>query len=441
MIQFGEKQVKLHSGDGHSIAADGATLTSVTWWKEDWPTQWDEISQNPFKALRSFPGVSELLISVWGKSYRQGKQATTPSAATSIQVHCLMKDDKFAPFLKLSGFNLLWLCPKTKEGRPHPKWRIIWLDPKVDLQGATALATKLPESAGLIRQQGRLALRVPKSAFDESWKILYPTTPQPADVDTAKIYKIESLLYGVTKAMMEEWAKHHSWKLRPLRAVGPRAWIIGTPDEPPAKQLHFNGSPVLVRELKSRVQSFQNPIVAGPKPIASTMTSASTARSPIGPLSHDPWASYTGPKYPAQVASANATPTTASVGPTEQQLTQQADRISKLEDAVQQMQLTAANQTASIETLQLDNHKRDVAIRSHIDERMNGIKQELKPILCRSSQDAISAILIQPGRDQEPLAGEAQKKTARARECRYERLTSQQSQASAHFATHPHPVV
>ena len=111
--------------------------------------------------------------------------------------------------------------------------------------------------------------------------------------------------------------------------------------------------------------------MAGPKPIAST------ARSPIGPLSHDPWASYTGPKYPAQVASANATPTTASVGPTEQQLTQQADRISKLEDAVQQMQLTAANQTASIETLQLDNHKRDVAIRSHIDERMNGIKQEL----------------------------------------------------------------
>eukprot|EP00435_Cladocopium_sp_Y103_P049525 s1111_g15.t1 len=374
MIQCGDKKVTVQKGDGHSINADDTILTSVTWWKEDWPTKWDEICQNPYKSLRNFPGVSEILVSVWGKSYRNGKSATTPNAATSIQVHCLMKEDKFAAFLKLSGYNALWLCPKTKEGRPHDKWRIIWLDAKADLQQATVLAAKLPDAAGLIKQQGRLALRIPKNVFADSWKIINPTTPMPSDVETTRIFKIENLPFGVTKSMVDEWALHHSWKIRPLRAMGPRAWVIGTSDEPPPGPLLFNGNPILVRELQNRTQPQSTIIIAGPKPLADQVPRQSTA---IGPLMQDPWASYTGPKPHAPAMPAQANNAAPNVGPTEQQFAQQAERLTKLEDAVQQMQLGAANQTASIENLQLENHKRDIAIRSHIDERMNAMKQEM----------------------------------------------------------------
>lgn len=374
MIQCGEKKVKVLTGDGHNISEDGTILTAVTWWKEDWPQQWSEISQNPYKALRNFPGVANLLVSVWGKAYREGKHVATPNSATSIQVHCLMKEDDFSAFLKLSGFNSLWLCPKTREGRPHPKWRIIWLENSIDVHQATVLAAKLPDAAGLTKQAGRLALRVPKGSFDASWKILFPTKPLPADVDTSRTYKVESLPFGVTKSMLEQWAEHNSWKMKPLRAIGPRSWIVGTGDEPPSLPLHFNSSPVLIRELTNRTSVSANPIIAGPKPTASSAVAAHLA---LGPLQSDPWARYQGTKPAVAATSAIPSATPANVGPTEQQFSQQADRISKLEDAVQQMQLTAANQTASIETLQLENQKRDVAIRSHIDERLGMIKKEL----------------------------------------------------------------
>ena len=257
------------TGDGHKIDTDGTILKAITWRKEDWPEQWQEICQNPYKALRAFPGANELLVSVWGKSYRNKKATATANSADSVQVHCLLREDNFSTFLKLSGFNKLWLAPKSKEGKPHQAWKVIWLDPTTDLQAATVLATKIPDSAGLVCQNARLALRVPKASYEQAWTKLFPNVPVPADIETSRIFKIESLPFGVTNKMLNEWAVHNAWKLRPLRAVGPRSWLVGTGDNPPAGTLHFNGAPLLVRELHGRHQSWHNPIVAGPKPTQS----------------------------------------------------------------------------------------------------------------------------------------------------------------------------
>ena len=173
-----------------------------------------------------------------------------------------------------------------------PNWRIICLDQSVDLQQATILAAKIPEGAGLVSQQNCLALRVPKGAFGNAWKTLFLATPQPEDIDTFGVYKVECLPYGVTSKMLSAWSTHYSWKAKPLRAMGPRAWLLGTSQEPSGVTMHFNGSPVLIRELKARMQNPSNPIIAGPKP---TMQPTSTGAN-IGPLLTDQWANYTGPK-------------------------------------------------------------------------------------------------------------------------------------------------
>ena len=106
---------------------------------------WNDITQSPFKVLRQFPGLQDILLSVWGKSLRNGKQQATPtpSTATSVQVHCLIKEDALAPFMNLSGFNQLRLTPKTAEGKPHPSWKMLWLDSATDLQSATVTAAKI----------------------------------------------------------------------------------------------------------------------------------------------------------------------------------------------------------------------------------------------------------------------------------------------------------
>ena len=389
LVLCGEKKVKLQTGDGHKIDTDGTILTAITWRKEDWPEQWQEICQNPYKALRAFPGANELLVSVWGKSYRNKKATATANSADSVQVHCLLREDNFSTFLKLSGFNKLWLAPKSKEGKPHQAWKVIWLDPTTDLQAATVLATKIPDSAGLVCQNARLALRVPKASYEQAWTKLFPNVPVPADIETSRIFKIESLPFGVTNKMLNEWAAHNAWKLRPLRAVGPRSWLVGTGDNPPAGTLHFNGAPLLVRELHGRHQSWHNPIVAGPKPTQSRVQQPSNYVN--GFFQQDPWASWNGTK-PSN--NQNAVPSVpaqpAVVGPTEKQFSQQADRLSKLEEAVKQIQVGASQQAEAFDKLQLENKRRDADNKAHLEGRLRAIKKELDGSLAAALQQQAS---------------------------------------------------
>eukprot|EP00435_Cladocopium_sp_Y103_P001768 s4001_g1.t1 len=172
MVQCGEKKVTLKQGDGHNIAAHTTVLAAVTWWKHEWPESWQEICNNPYKSLKAFPGV-----------------------------HCLLKEDGFAPFLKLSGFNFLWLTPKMKDGKPHNGWKMIWFDSSFDLRSATVQATKLPESGGLVKQNGRFALRVPKAAFDDAWKVVFP------NVEPRQMSHLDERLKGISTDLSNSFAQ------------------------------------------------------------------------------------------------------------------------------------------------------------------------------------------------------------------------------------------
>eukprot|EP00435_Cladocopium_sp_Y103_P072326 s1543_g39.t3 len=370
LIQCGDRKVSVKAGDGHKINADGTVLVAVTWWKHDWKDLWSEICSNPYRFFRRSPGVDALLVSVWGKSFRNGRQATSPQDATSIQVHCLLKEDGFPAFLKLSGYNLMWLTPKTTDGRPHDAWKLLWLPPQTDIQAATAIATKLADTSGLACQRNRFAIRVPKGAYADAWKQLFPTEPVPADIPTTRIYKVESLPLGVTSKMIQEWADHNSWKCKPLRPLGPKAWMLGSGDEPPAGPSHFNGSPLLIRELKNKHQHATNPIIAGPRP-SNNRGRVSSQEVQAATLQTDPWAAWTGPK-PAVQASLPA-----SLGPNEQQFAKQADRLNKLEDVVKKIQEEQASQGHTIAQIHEDTAKRDHEIRQHLDNRLQMIKTEL----------------------------------------------------------------
>eukprot|EP00435_Cladocopium_sp_Y103_P011472 s3705_g3.t1 len=372
LVQFGERSVKPQQGDGHKVDADGTILAAITWWKHDWKDQWDDICQNPYKSLRSVAGIDEVLVSVWGKAYRNGKLPTTANDASSVQVHCLLKEAHIQNFLKLSGYNLLWVTPKNTDGKPHPDWKLIWLNQQIDFQAATVLAAKLPATSGLACQRNRFAIRVPKADFATAWAKIYPSDPVPVEVDTSRLYKIESLPYGVNPKMLKEWSDHHSWVIKPLRPLGPKAWLIGCGSEPPAGPLHFNSQPVLLRELKGRSHQGVNPIVAGPRPSAARSDDANKGFPGLPPLATDPWSNWKGtkPANPPVIQPSN-------VGPTEQQITQQADRLSKLEDVVLKIQQGQTAQGETIEKIQVENKRRDLEIRQHLDHRLNTIKNDL----------------------------------------------------------------
>lgn len=380
LVQFGDKTITPKQLDQHLIASDNTSLMAITLWKEDWEDQWLTICQNPYKFIKTHANPEDLVVSIWGRSFRKGKTPTSSHDCTSIQMHCLLKTDKMATFLARSGYNMIWLTPKMENGRPHEQWKLIWLDKECDIQQATVISARLQDAAGLVRSNHRYAIRVPASNFGHDWTQVHPNVPVPDAKDTSIIFKLQSLPFGTTRDMLEAWSKHVRWDFKPLRAVGPRAWIVGAGQMPEPKQYAFNGHPILIQEIQSRQVTLANPIVAGPKPGQRQESKASSSAQPIG-LMNDPWATYVGTKgqFVPACASASNQPNTgrAPAGPTADRFALQDDKIADLQKVVQQLQKNQDEHGLMLAQAQEEAKQSEAAVRSHVDQQMNNLKNEL----------------------------------------------------------------
>ena len=366
IFQLGQKKVTFREFDKHIIDVATSSLVALTLWKDDWFNEWDFISKHTFAHIRSIFQLDAAIVSIWGRSFRKGKSNTSPSDATSCQVHCTIKEGSLSQFLQASGINLIWATPKTHEGRPSLQFRLLWLKPDVSFAEAIVLCAKIRGSLGLHRGKDTLAIRVSRVDFPAAWKEIYPHDTLPCDVEAAHMFKLEVLPFGTTAATLLEWADHHKWPLKPIRALGPRSWLVGSPSLPP-DSLHFNGSPILARQLPPKTQHAVSPIIAGPKP------SSTSTVTPPG-LSPDPWAAWTGPRL-----SSTAGPPANRVltGPVETKLTEQNDRIVKLESSIQQLQAEQTKHSDALQQTSDDIRKRDQQLRSHMDSRLGDIRKEL----------------------------------------------------------------
>ena len=379
LIQFGEKSIIPKELDPHLIASDNTSLMAITLWQQDWEEQWSSICENPYKFVKNSTGNEDLVVSIWGRSFRKGKTPTTARDCTSIQMHCLLKTEKMHTFMSRSGFNMIWLTPKAENGRPHDMWKLIWLDRECDVQQASVIGARIHDAAGLVRSNQRFAIRVPASNFENDWNLVFPGVPVPISKDTSIIFKIQSLPFGTTMSMLEAWSKHIQWDFKPLRAVGPKAWIVGAGSLPETKQYAFNGMPVLIQEIHSRQANMVHPIVAGPKPGQRSEIKSVHKPQPIA-LTSDPWAAYTGPRPQAAVpfaGSGNNQHPGRIVGPTADRLTQQDEKIEKLQKTIQDLQQGQEAQGLAIHQAHEEAKKRDVAVRNHVDQQMHALKTEL----------------------------------------------------------------
>ena len=369
MFQLGQKKIAFREFDKHIIDVANTSLVALTLWKEDWLSDWDFVSKHTFAHIRKTFALEDSILSIWGRSFKKGKASTTPSDAVSCQVHCTVKEASLANFLKASGGNLIWATPKTTEGRPSQQFRLLWLQPEMAFSEAVVLCAKIRGSHGLHRGKDRFAIRISRAEFPAAWKELYPHENPPCDVEAVHMMKLEVLPFGTTAPILLEWAAHLKWPIKPIRALGPRSWLIGSPVLPP-DSLHFNGAPILARILQPRTQHAPSPIIAGPKP----SHPASVQQPGLPGLSSDPWAAWTGPRpTPPAVPAATRTIT----GPVESKLNEQNDRIEKLESSIQQLQTNQEKQSKDMQENAEEVRKRDQQLRTHMDSRLGEIRKEL----------------------------------------------------------------
>ena len=372
MVQFGDRKVKCHSGDGFIVDSQETTLMAMTVEYDDWKDSWSEITRYTFRFFKQQPFLVDNLVTVWGRSFRRGKSATSADDATSVQVHMLIKTSAVVNVLKAAGSASIWATPKTKCGKIDQAWKLIWQEQKIELQSAAVAVAKLPESAGLIKIKGRYAIRVSKDNYKASWTLLFPGVNPPEMLDATMTWKIEALPYGVTCEMLAEWSKHVQWPLKPLRAVGPKSWVVGATAPPPQQHLFFNSAPLLIREITAK-QPPMNPIIAGPRPKASAALPPLNGDPWAGNSATNPWANYKGTQ-PSTAAPPASNPV---IGPTEQKFQAQNDRISQLESAIQTLQQDQLDTKGAVKSLHTEIQQRDEQIKTHLDARLSSVKQEL----------------------------------------------------------------
>eukprot|EP00438_Fugacium_kawagutii_P022704 Skav203973 [mRNA] locus=scaffold94:565464:567158:+ [translate_table: standard] len=392
LVQLGQKHIIPSQRQNAQVEETQASIVSITMWAEDWESNWDTITRNPAAWIRSHAGTE--LIAIWGKSFRKGRQPSSAQACTSVQMHATVKTDLLPALLAKSGTNRIFLVPKTTDGKICSSWKLIWLEHNVELPQAQVIIAKVPQSAGyldtkgfrlnrwLVRIKGRFALRVPASVFQASWRLVYPNQKAPSLIETTKTYKIDNLPYGTTAASLLAWATSVKWTLKPLRPVGPRGWMVGTPSDPPCVHLAYNSSPLLIRELRPTFMSNESPIVAGPRPATSSGSNAApTKTASLPPLATDPWAGWQG----TQAASAQQS--RAMPGPIESKFVAQEDRITRLEATIGNIAKQQDQTNADLQTLHTNMGKQEEAQKAYIDNKFIAFRQDLETSFSKALQE------------------------------------------------------
>jgi hypothetical protein len=127
---------------------------AVTLWKSDFDDQmWERICQAPVRTSRdllALEGYQELMSKPWGRSYRAKGLPVEASKADSVQFHAEFHGgSRLQSLLRRSGFNRIFLTPKSPQGTPDDSWRVIWLTMAPSL--IESKSTNLTGAAGLVK--------------------------------------------------------------------------------------------------------------------------------------------------------------------------------------------------------------------------------------------------------------------------------------------------
>eukprot|EP00438_Fugacium_kawagutii_P033516 Skav222491 [mRNA] locus=scaffold1835:172720:177369:- [translate_table: standard] len=384
MIQFGAKEVSYQALDKKEFQHAASKVVAFTMWKTDWTdAEWSQLLSNTGMFLKQkFQSTdgTETILSSWGRSLRCGRGPGTIHDATSVQVHAAIPPNALLLVLQLSGYNKIWASPKNEAGRVSDDFRVIWMSPQDDAQQLSVKTATLSGVAGLIKGKASLGVRIQSHRFDAAWAALKPSDPKPSNIKTTHVYKLEPLPYGCSPKALTEWGEYVGWSIKPLRASGPRAWIVGAEMQAPQKQLVFNSQLVLPTLLPPKQSNFRSPILAGPraKPQTRELTPANVQSS-------DPWASYVGVNGSTGITPpAPAQPARSVVGPTEQKFQEQDAKLQELEQKLTMVCTRQDENSAQIHQVHQSVTSMENRLSNQVQQSMANMKQELTSSLAET---------------------------------------------------------
>ena len=404
MLQLGAKAVKIQAASHPPIAEQDMTTVSITYWSQDWNEDWKTIVDNPYtftKRTLKAQGLDDVIESLWGKSIKEAKTSQNAQFAESIQIHGTVKTSRIPELLGRSGFNRMFIVPKTPDGRISPEWKIIWLD--ATFAQISSIAAKHTDCLGLVRNRNSLGLRFSRDAFEAAWKSIQPNKPMPVIMDMKFMWKIQPLPFGCTATMLVNWAKAIGWELKPIKALGATTWLAGSQAPLPEGIHTFNARPLLIKLLPPRHQQNASPIGAGPRPSDSRDQACRKMMiTTIHFLIHGQ--NYSGPKG-GQARS--VAPLTASA---ETKFQEQEARITKVEEALAQLRTDTGAAFQKVEDreqiAQAQMHEAIAAVKSDLENSFQSAITQQSNQLNSTLNDLKALLIAKPKRSRENETGD-----------------------------------
>ena len=293
--------------------------------------------------------------------------------------HAKVPGPTLSKVLQCSGFNFVYVVPRTWDRQLLPDWSVIWL--KSGRAEVEKQALLVPGQHGLVRGKSRYGLRVGTHAFQSLFKQLRPGEPVPATIDTKLLFKVGPLPPAAPSEALTEWACQLPWQIKVLKSLGPRFWLVGAPMPPPTYTARFNDTAVLITEVKNR--DAQAPIVqAGgsvPRPPQKESRDGPKPSDADPWLESDPWSAYRASQTPAPSAPVQVLAPPAGLdSPATTRLQEQDNRIAALE---QSLSLLRDEQQQAHQQWQQDRHhlsQEMLCVRGEVQGLGAGLQQQLQ---------------------------------------------------------------
>ena len=290
---LGETSITPHVAHGSQVTVQGTTCCTFTMYRDDHSeSAWRDIAKAPVRAANEAfiaKGVRQAINSPWARSFKADGRPSQPDLCDQCSFLAKVPDSQLKSVLQQSGFNQVFVVPRTWDRQLLPGWSVVWVPgSRADVEKQVSL---LAEQHGLVRARNRFGVRVPTAAFDRVFRSLRPGQEVPATVQVKLLYKAGPFPASAAAADITEWARQLPWSVRVMKTLGPEFWLLGAETSPPSRTVHFNQTPLLLTQVQSR--QVQQPVIQAGGPPPRPTTTTATANTGADPwLEQDPWSTY-----------------------------------------------------------------------------------------------------------------------------------------------------
>ena len=278
--QLGDRKISVKCQHSAEVQAEEAICCAFAAYQDDWSeSEWKVLKANPVRTMLNIwkkGGIDLPFTSPWGRSYRDHHDASSQASCPTLQFHARVSKPTLACLLQKSGYNRIYVTPKSWVGEVLSGYAIIWVPAPRDEVSAAAMG--LQEQCGLVRSKMRFGVRVPEPSFSKAFEQLRPGADMPLRLQIRDTYRLSGLPPGLRSEDIARWGTAVAWPLRPLRPLGPRQWIVGASSGPPDGHLSMNAQSILVQKVAPK--STSQPVVCAGRIPPSTVTDSQGSEDP-----------------------------------------------------------------------------------------------------------------------------------------------------------------